>query len=207
LAAVTRKRETFESPIPRLAVLPAVEGKPVTLSGYALVFGVLSTDRGGYRVRLLPGSPVFAAEVHALWNHEYRDVIGTTNNGTLRYSEDNVGVRVEIDLPNTNAGRDVAELVRRGDVRGMSFGIPDEPTYTETTVDGLKVRDYSRFTVDEVTITPIPAFAQTIIGIKGAAAPPATIGYANRTKASLTLQKFKIDSLRLREAQILAPVR
>jgi HK97 family phage prohead protease len=143
-----------------------------TLVGYALIWNVVSSDRGGYRVRLRPGSAQFAAEVHALAHHMYDRLLARRSNGTLRLYPDDAGVRVEIDLPNTTDGRDVLELVRRRDLTGMSFGIPDEPDYVETTVRGMTVRDYTRYLVDEVTITAIPAFEETSIVVKGSAALP-----------------------------------
>src|SRR5690554_4679076 len=87
------------------------QGKPTTLTGYALVWNALSDDRGGYRVRLKPDSAKFATPTLALFQHNFRDVIGNTENGTLRIMPDTFGVKVEIDLPDTTTGRDVAELV------------------------------------------------------------------------------------------------
>ena len=48
-------------------------------------------------------------------------LLATRKAGTLRLSEDSRGLLVDADLPNTTAGRDVAELVRRGDISSMSF--------------------------------------------------------------------------------------
>ncbi len=40
----------------------------------------------------------------------------------MKLYEDEVGLRVEASLPNTTDGRDMAELLRRGDLNKMSFG-------------------------------------------------------------------------------------
>lgn len=197
---VQTRREIFESPAPRM-VVTSDPGKPVTLSGYAMVWNAISSDRGGYRVRLLPGSAQPTREVHALYNHEFRDVMGDLTSQTLRILPDGVGVRVEVELPDTTVGRDVAELVRTRRIRGMSFGIPGDPVYTTSSENGLVIRNYSRFLFDEVTVTPIPAFEETSIGI--AAAPAAgSIGYAARRDHALTLEKYRFDSLRLPGARI-----
>lgn len=57
------------------------EGKPVTLTGYAVVWNSLSQDRGGYRVRMLPNSARFVQPSLVLFNHDYRGVIGSTVSG------------------------------------------------------------------------------------------------------------------------------
>src|SRR5688572_29721693 len=84
-----------------------------TVKGYAIVWNVPSSDRGGYRVRLRPGSAKFTANVHALFHHEFRDVLGDTTSGTLRIlPADAYGIAIEVDLPRTQLGRDVWELVK-----------------------------------------------------------------------------------------------
>lgn len=179
----------------RFAVAKA-DGKPVTLSGYAIVWNVLSDDRGGYKVRLKPGSATFAAPTLALFNHDFRQVLGTTGNGTLRLTPDEFGVRVEIDLPDTSTGRDVAELVGRKYVAGMSFAMVSAPVGATVTENGEKILDVTRFTADEVTVTPVPAFLQSNVGVK----PESPESYAARAAQSLHLEKLKFAFLRLPSA-------
>jgi HK97 family phage prohead protease len=100
----------------------------MTFTGYAAVFDRWSADLGGFRERILPGA--FEASLRTaaqrggrmFLNHNDGILLGTVGAGTLRLSEDTRGLRVEADLPDTTAGRDVAELLRRGDVDAMSFG-------------------------------------------------------------------------------------
>src|SRR4051812_16869948 len=67
----------------------------ITLRGYPIVWGQLSDDRGGYRVRLSRGSAFAAPRVLALWCHDSRVVLGNTANGTLRIlPDDDYGVPV-----------------------------------------------------------------------------------------------------------------
>ncbi|MCI0141535.1 HK97 family phage prohead protease [Arthrobacter bambusae] len=47
--------------------------------------------------------------------------MGTTEAGTLTLSKDSYGLRHQVDLPDTQAGRDVAALAKRGDLRYSSF--------------------------------------------------------------------------------------
>src|SRR4051794_26563374 len=98
----------------------ATPGKIATLTGYAIVWNALSSDRGGFKVRLLPGSAKFTPNVFALWHHDFSKPLADTASATLRITPDDFGVKVEIDLPDTSAGRDAEELVETKRVRGMS---------------------------------------------------------------------------------------
>jgi HK97 family phage prohead protease len=152
--------------IEKTPVADATEPK-LTLQGYAIVWNVLSTDRGGYKVRLKPGSATFTDPCLALYHHEFRDLLGNTANGTLRVMPDDVGVKVEIDLPDTTTAADVAELVEDGYLRGMSFSMAKGFEEFEDVEEGGEViRDVTRFTCDEITVTVIPAFVQTTVAVK-----------------------------------------
>lgn len=139
--------------------------KIATLTGYAIRWNSLSDDRGGYKVRLLPGSAKFFTPTMALFHHNFASVIGNTANGTLRITPDDVGVKVEIDLPDTTCGRDVEELVENGYVGGMSFAMVDAPKFTMKEEGGQKIMEVSEFTADEVTVTGVPSFADTSVAV------------------------------------------
>lgn len=188
----THKRTIFTTADTKLAVNNAAgEAWKCTLTGYALVWNVLSSDRGGYVVRLLPDSATFTPRVLAFWNHDSRDTIGSTSNGTLRLTTDQYGVKVEIDLPDTTAGRDLAVLVERGDIVGMSFGMTDTPEGERVTENGQAILNASRYVVDEVTVTAIPAFTQSSIAVK----PQAVYAALNRQR--LQMQRLQFASCRL----------
>jgi HK97 family phage prohead protease len=95
------------------------------LVGYAASFNSLSHDLGGFREIIKPGAFDRTLkenpDVLALVEHDTAKVLARTTNGTLRIVPDELGLRVEIDPANTSYGRDVVELVKRGDVAGMSF--------------------------------------------------------------------------------------
>jgi HK97 family phage prohead protease len=158
-----------------------------TLTGYAIVWGTLSSDRGGYKVRLQPDSATFATPTHALYHHDYRYVIGNTQNGTLRITPDLYGVKVEIDLPDTTAGRDVATLVGGGYVDGMSFAMLPNPKAETIEENGETIFEVSSFTADEVTVTPIPAFSDTSISVKDFSK-----NTEERTAHALKLEAYKL---------------
>jgi HK97 family phage prohead protease len=101
------------------------EGNGMTLRGYAAVFNspsqplpfIETIERGAFADSLKSRN-----DVKLLWNHDTGTVLGSTRAGTLRLVEDERGLLVEADLPDTQAGRDAATLIQRGDVTAFSFG-------------------------------------------------------------------------------------
>ena len=101
------------------------EGDGMTLRGYAAVFNspsqplpfIETIERGAFSNSLKSGN-----DVKLLWNHDTGIVLGSTRAGTLRLMEDERGLLVEADLPDTQAGRDAAVSIQRGDVTAFSFG-------------------------------------------------------------------------------------
>lgn len=95
-----------------------------TLHGYAAVYGVESSDLGGFRERIAPGA--FAdvlddADVRCLLNHNPSEILGRSRSGTLRLADEERGLRFECDLPDSPLGENVREAVKRGDIDGASF--------------------------------------------------------------------------------------
>jgi len=153
----------------KFTLLPSVNGGPGIAEGYAMVWNEKSTDRGGYKVLLAPNSATFDPITFALWNHNYDFPLARTDNNTLKITCDNFGAKVSIELPNTHLGKDTAENIRTGLVKGMSFGmLMDGVEFTTATdKDGDEVDTFTAFNCNEVTITPIPAFVGTSIAIAG----------------------------------------
>lgn len=169
------------------------EGRPRVLAGYPILWGAVSTDRGGYVVRLLKTSARFADPTFALYHHDFRDVLADTGSGTLTITPDDTGVRVELECPDTQAGRDAFELVRTKRIRGMSFAMTGTPRGYETTEGGRTVLNAEDYEVDEVSVVSIPAFKATSIGLR--ADPPA--GYATRRDQARSLERLRLGVLRL----------
>lgn len=133
----------------------------ITLVGYPIVWGAMSDVRkDGNRHRFAKGSVEFAKPTKAVVNHEKGQLVGNTANNTLRLSEDDHGVRAEIDVPNTTLGRDTAQLVKDGYITGMSTG-----GYIKESKVGNGVRDIVKFKSYEVTITDDPAMDATSIAV------------------------------------------
>lgn len=74
--------------------------------------------RGAFRKALSLGE-----NVPMLYHHlETHPPLATTQGGTLRLEEDNKGLRVKAEIARGYIGDAVRELVRRGDIPGMSWG-------------------------------------------------------------------------------------
>ena len=102
--------------------LDTKEGKDVII-GHAAVFNSLSEDLGGFREKIQPGAfdDVLGNDVRAYFNHDPNYLLGRTEAGTLRLSVDEQGLRYELDVPNTTAGRDLKENMRLGNITQSSF--------------------------------------------------------------------------------------
>lgn len=137
--------------------------KGMRFTGYAAVFNSPSSPLP-FTERIAPGafrrSLRARNDIKLLWNHDTGTVLGSSRAGTLSLTEDSKGLRVEALLPNTTAGRDAAELLRRGDVDGMSFGFTVPSGGDEWSADGSE-RTLRSIRLHEVSITPFPAYAAT----------------------------------------------
>lgn len=98
------------------------KGKDVVI-GHAAVFNTLSEDLGGFREMIKPGAfdEVLDNDVRAYFNHDPNYLLGRTSAGTLRLSVDDKGLRYELDVPDTTAGRDLKENMRVGNITQSSF--------------------------------------------------------------------------------------
>lgn len=201
-AKLTVTRKTFDA-TPGANADATDEGKGlVTLRGYPIVFNQLSTDRGGYVVRILPGSISFTPKVLALWCHDFSKPIGNTDNGTLRIlPEDDYGIPVEIDLPDTTVGRDADELVETGLVTGMSFSLPQGfEDSQQVKENGQTIIEVTKAISNEVTITPIPAFdGATIAVVTPESDDPADFSQSTKERDRLLVKllKYRLNSLSL----------
>ncbi|MEZ4684189.1 MAG: HK97 family phage prohead protease [Caldilineaceae bacterium] len=145
-----------------------VDSKPM-LRGYAALYNQLSVDFGGWREIIRPGAFTSTLangpDVRALVEHEGGlSIIGRTRNGTLRLREDVKGLAVEIEPPDTQAGRDITTLVRRGDLDQMSFAFwTKRDNWLEQ--EEYVLRELFEVDIDggDVAVVTYPAYPQTSV--------------------------------------------
>jgi HK97 family phage prohead protease len=135
--------------------------------GYAALFNV-RTDIGGLFVeQFAPGAfaKSMRGDIRALIDHDTGRVIGRSTAGTLRLREDDTGLSVEIDLPDTTDGRDLAVQLERGDITGMSFGF--RATREEWDESGdVPLRTVLAADLFEVSAVAFPAYPDTSIALR-----------------------------------------
>jgi HK97 family phage prohead protease len=149
------------------------EGFAPVLRGHAAVFNSLSEDLGGFREQIAPGafaSAIVEDDVRALFNHDPNYVLGRSKAGTLRMREDEQGLQVEIDPPNTAVARHILESIRRGDVSQMSFGFVVRQDSWQRTADGSHLRTLHSVRLFDVSPVTYPAYAATDVAVRSLAA-------------------------------------
>ncbi|ALA41356.1 peptidase U35 [Paenibacillus peoriae] len=100
--------------------------------------------------------------VVGLWSHDTSQVLGNTKSSTLRLFSGDKELRFELDIPNTSAGNDAWELIQRGDVDGVSFGmrVTKEKWSSEDREGGAKLYKRSILNAELYEISPVafPAY-------------------------------------------------
>lgn len=150
------------------------------LTGYAATFGTETRIGDAFTETIAPGA--FAdtlasgRDVLALVDHDPARVLGRTRSRSLRLSEDSRGLAFEIDLPDTQAGRDVLALAERGDLGGMSFGF----TAVDEQRDGDR-RELRAVALYEISVVSAwPAYPDTVVQARTRAQLPLILTHAQR---------------------------
>lgn len=133
------------------------------ITGYAAKFDSYSEDLGGFREKIMPGA--FAkrlpnADVRALFNHDPNMVLGRNKSGTLDLIEDEVGLRFEVDIPDTQWAKDLRTSMLRGDIDQCSFGFYCKEDRWEV-IDGKDVRTLVDVDIFDVSVVTYPAYPET----------------------------------------------
>lgn len=105
-------------------------------------------------------------DVRALYDHNTSLVLGRVKSGTLQLNEDDIGLRFEIDLPDTQTARDLAESVKRGDIDGCSFGFYIISENRVDTPGEMPTRELLEVDLFEISITPFPAYESTTVSYR-----------------------------------------
>lgn len=100
-------------------------------------------------------------DVHVLLNHDANRDLGSTKQGNLELTEDNIGLRAKC----TVTDKDVMEMAKRGDLVGWSFGFYDRDVKNGVE-NGILTREVNDLDLVEVSIldrSKVPAYDGTLI--------------------------------------------
>ena len=175
------------------------ESTEPAIDGYASVFDSWSEELGGnqpFRERVVKGAfeeTIQNDDIRALFNHDPNYVLGRNKAGTLTLEEDDKGLRVRINPPDTQWAKDLLVSIKRGDITQMSFGftvILDRWNYEDNT----DVRELLKVKLYDVSPVTFPAYTQTECGIRSA--------YDNHQKEVVKAKELAKQKLDLRKQKL-----
>lgn len=182
---MTQKRETRAASIELRA-----DGEKRKIAGYAALFDTPADIAGMFREQIAKGAFAAAIErddVRALFDHDSALVLGRNRAGTLKLEEDDKGLRIEIDPPDTQFARDLMVSMERGDITQMSFGfIATRQEWDDTQTPPLR------------TVLEVELFDVSVVTY---AAYPETSAAVRSLEAFRKEQNFKAASLRIRRSK------
>jgi len=160
------KREVRSMPVS----IDDSQDEKMLIQGYAIRFNepaVFKFDGVEYREVIDPRAldKTDMKDIPLKYNHSDNVmVMARTRNKTLQLIKDEEGLRILAELANTTAGRDLYELIKRGDVDKMSFAFTvakddyDRETRTRTILAIDKIFD--------VSAVDTPAYETTSLSVR-----------------------------------------
>ncbi|MEI6565958.1 MAG: HK97 family phage prohead protease [Verrucomicrobiota bacterium] len=149
--------------------VPSKDGA-LKIAGYAATFDT-EADNLNFREKIAPGAFTRSLEgsdpIFLLINHQADQLpLASTQSGTLKLTQDAVGLRMEADLDAKNPrAQELASALTRGDVNKMSFAFSINPGGE---VREAGVRTLTDITVYEVSVVNMPAYESTQVGMRSA---------------------------------------
>lgn len=101
-------------------------------------------------------------EQDVIWNYEHNDgkILGRKSSGTVVITEDEKGLKVSGEIPNTTYGNDIIESLKRNDLKYMSFAFVCRKDQRDNTVSPMK-RTLLDVDLYDVSIVVNPAYLST----------------------------------------------
>ena len=100
-------------------------------------------------------------------SHDYANVLGRVDAGTLKLSIDNIGLHFVLDMPDTTVGHDVYNNIKAGNLKGMSFGFVVADGGDSWKQGASKpIRTINQLqTLGEISVVSKPAYDDTSINV------------------------------------------
>jgi HK97 family phage prohead protease len=146
------------------------------LAGYAAKFNTLSKPLGAMQFREKIDPRAFdetlasRPDVRFTLNHNPNHVMGRTVAGTLGLSTDRVGLRFDLDVPDTDSGRDLVVSVKRGDISDCSFAFRTLDDAWSQGDNGNPIRTLKKVSLHDGDVAAVayPAYPGTEINARAA---------------------------------------
>ena len=180
-------------------------GPQSEIGGYAALFNTPATIADQFVEIIDEGAfdDTIGDDVRVLFNHDPNMLLGRTKSGTASIAVDADGLRYTVTPPATQVGRDVLELVQRGDVDGSSFGfrVLEDRWTPGATAGDLPVRHVQRVALLDVSPVTVPAYSETTAEVRDqAAAVEAGVKAAEAaTVAALAARRLAYAKQRMNE--------
>ena len=142
------------------------------IRGHAAVFNKMSENLGGFREVIEAGAFTDAIQkddVRALFNHDPNYVLGRKKSGTLNLAEDENGLAIEIDPPETQWAKDLMVSIGRGDISQMSFAFSlrnKDGEDWENVEGNTPIRHLRSVKLYDISPVTYPAYSQTDVKIR-----------------------------------------
>lgn len=140
-----------------------------TVSGYAALYNSRSEMMWDFYEVIDPGAfdSADVTDVRALFNHDPNMLLARTSSGTMKLDFDERGLKYTFSLPDTTAGRDLSEMLRRGDVSQSSFGFTIAGDEWEERDGETPVRHITKIKrLYDVSPVTYPAYPDTSVAVR-----------------------------------------
>lgn len=165
------------------------------IAGYAIVWDTPSTN--------LPFTEIISkgalngvnlSDVLALYNHDFANVLGRVDAGTLKLNVDDHGLHFVLDIPDTTLGHDVYTNIKNGNLRGLSFRFTIANGGEQwKQINGQPTRVISKIaTMREISLVSVPAYDDTSVEVTRSF-KEFTKAQQYKAKVLATLPTYEID--------------
>ena len=161
-----KEQRTFEVSELRIAR----DSEKPRIVGHAAVFDTLG-DGGWFREKVAKGAfadSIQTDDIRALFNHDPNFVLGRNRAGTLKLQEDERGLLIEVEPPDTQYARDLVVSIERGDINQMSFGFETIKDSWERSTEGnnLDIRTLEKARLWDVSPVTFPFYKETDVAVR-----------------------------------------
>lgn len=151
-----------------IRALPQDDNQSMIVEGYAAIFSEPSQPMPFIEYidpNALQGADL--SNVLALYDHEFGNILGRTDSGTLALKVDDKGLFFSCQLPDTQLGHDTYQNVANGNIKGCSFRFDIEDDLYSIDENGNQIHTINKISnVTEISLTTLPAYTETSVQVK-----------------------------------------